>query len=575
MATKQIPDLTPTNTANDTDLAMIRQGVEDKKVELQYIRDRGSALGKTMAVGEFGLGSFAKPITDYFASDDANLINRTGYFEVIGTTLNVPAEGTLHHIEKSSGTESVQTLIELASDIMWFRRRNVSWMSWQRVVLSSNNLSDISSVASARTNLGLGTAATYTVGTAAGELPTVGNNDAKYNIKANNLSDVSSIATARTNLSVYSKAEADGKYTTKANNLSDLVSVGTARTNLSVYSKAEADGNYLAKASNLSDLTNTVTARTNLDVYNKATVDGKYLHRSNNLSDLGSTLTARTNLDVYAKADVYTKTEADAKYPTKANNLSDLVNVATARTNLSVYSKAEADGKYLAKAANLNDLANAGTARTNLGLGTAAVVNTGTLAANVPTITDADGRYMRRSQNLNDVSSKSTARSNLDVFSKSEVTSAIQALYPVGSLYFTTVATNPATALGFGQWEAFGEGRVLVGVGTTLDVNGEGRSFSGGATGGEFEHALTASENGPHNHNATISPNPHRHSDHILAESGSGEDFDENSFNSNGYATDRQTGSTSLSVNVETQGSGTPHNNIQPYIAVYIWKRTL
>lgn len=44
-------------------------------------------------------------------------------------------------------------------------------------------------------------------------------------------------------------------------------------------------------------------------------------------------------------------------------------------------------------AANLSDLNNAATARTSLGLGTAAIVNTGTSAANVPTITQADARY--------------------------------------------------------------------------------------------------------------------------------------------------------------------------------------
>jgi hypothetical protein len=55
----------------------------------------------------------------------------------------------------------------------------------------------------------------------------------------NNLSDLDSASTSRTNLSVYSKAETDAKYLIKANNLSD-VTASTARTNLDVYSKAEA-----------------------------------------------------------------------------------------------------------------------------------------------------------------------------------------------------------------------------------------------------------------------------------------------------------------------------------------------
>ncbi len=41
-----------------------------------------------------------------------------------------------------------------------------------------------------------------------------------------------------------------------------------------------------------------------------------------------------------------------------------------------------------------------------------------------------------------------------------------QLLYPIGSLYLSTVSTNPNTLFGFGTWVAFGQGRVLVGVGT-------------------------------------------------------------------------------------------------------------
>ena len=51
----------------------------------------------------------------------------------------------------------------------------------------------------------------------------------------------------------------------------------------------------------------------------------------------------------------------------------------------------------------------------------------------------------------------------------SAITTAIAAvklaLYPVGSIYTqATVATNPATLLGFGTWAAFGAGRVMVGL---------------------------------------------------------------------------------------------------------------
>lgn len=45
------------------------------------------------------------------------------------------------------------------------------------------------------------------------------------------------------------------------------------------------------------------------------------------------------------------------------------------------------------------------------------------------------------------------------------VQTALQLLYPVGSIYTATVATNPGTLFGFGTWTAFGAGRVLIGNG--------------------------------------------------------------------------------------------------------------
>lgn len=60
--------------------------------------------------------------------------------------------------------------------------------------------------ATARTNLGLGTAATYTVGTGGTNLPTVNDTDGRYTRKSLNLSDLSSAATARTNLGLTSTA---------------------------------------------------------------------------------------------------------------------------------------------------------------------------------------------------------------------------------------------------------------------------------------------------------------------------------------------------------------------------------
>ena len=65
----------------------------------------------------------------------------------------------------------------------------------------------------------------------------------------------------------------------------------------------------------------------------------------------------------------------------------------------------------------------------------------------------------------------SSGTSTTQIATTAFVTTALQALYPVGSIYTNaSVSTNPGTLLGFGTWTAFGAGRVMVGFdsGNTL-----------------------------------------------------------------------------------------------------------
>lgn len=56
------------------------------------------------------------------------------------------------------------------------------------------------------------------------------------------------------------------------------------------------------------------------------------------------------------------------------------------------------------------------------------------------------------------------ARGDARYYTQAQVDALIEAMWPVGSVYVSTSATNPATTLGFGTWTAFGAGRVLVGL---------------------------------------------------------------------------------------------------------------
>ena len=73
-------------------------------------------------------------------------------------------------------------------------------------------------------------------------------------------------------------------------------------------------------------------------------------------------------------------------------------------------------------------------------------------------------------------------------------------IYPVGSIYMSTVSTNPATLFGFGTWEAMPAGRVLLAQGKSS----WGTTYNAGSTGGEATHQLTVGELPTHNHKLLV-----------------------------------------------------------------------
>lgn len=160
---------------------------------------------------------------------------------------------------------------------------------------------------------------------------------------------------------------------------------------------------------------------------------------------------------------------------------------------------------------------------------------------------------------------------NLDIISFDQI-------YPIGAIYMSTVSTNPATLFKIGNWEALPAGRVLLAQGTsTWGVN-----YSAGGTGGEDKHTLTVSESAPHNHtgSATTSGSTHTHALTMQAshgESGNGgvPRFSDGDIWSP-YKTQNLSaaGEHSHAITINNSGGGQAHNNMQPYLSVYMWKRT-
>lgn len=63
--------------------------------------------------------------------------------------------------------------------------------------------------------------------------------------------------------------------------------------------------------------------------------------------------------------------------------------------------------------------------------------------------------------------------------------SAIDSIYPVGSIYMNVNSVNPSTLFG-GTWKQIAQGRTLIGAGTGTDANSNSQSFTLGGTGGEY-----------------------------------------------------------------------------------------
>ena len=146
-------------------------------------------------------------------------------------------------------------------------------------------------------------------------------------------------------------------------------------------------------------------------------------------------------------------------------------------------------------------------------------------------------------------------------------------IYPVGSIYMSTVSTNPATLFGFGTWEAMPAGRVLLAQGKSS----WGTTYNAGSTGGEATHRLTVGELPAHNHTAsTNTTGNHTHQFQLYGPNGNTNmnfpsDFDTNYARNKG--TTLSAGNHSHTININNTGSSQAHNNIQPYLTVYMWKR--
>lgn len=155
--------------------------------------------------------------------------------------------------------------------------------------------------------------------------------------------------------------------------------------------------------------------------------------------------------------------------------------------------------------------------------------------------------------NLADFDFKTRFRNGIELKTPGGIKSFLDAIYPVGSIYMSVKSTNPGTLFG-GTWVAIAQGRCLVGVGTNKDANNESKTFTVRQTGGEYNHTLVLNEIPKHNHSGRT------------ANGWGSLDWGYNFTYTNTAAWNGD--------GTESVGGGQKHNNIPPYLAVYMWERT-
>lgn len=135
-------------------------------------------------------------------------------------------------------------------------------------------------------------------------------------------------------------------------------------------------------------------------------------------------------------------------------------------------------------------------------------------------------------------------------------------MWPVGSIYISVSATSPQTLFG-GTWERIQDTFLLA----------AGRTYAAGKTGGEASHTLTTAEMPSHGHN------PANQAGYYGFITNSQKAFtvgDMGSQSGSGRYYPYAAAAFDISRNTltGTTGGGNSHNNMPPYLAVYVWKRT-
>ena len=125
---------------------------------------------------------------------------------------------------------------------------------------------------------------------------------------------------------------------------------------------------------------------------------------------------------------------------------------------------------------------------------------------------------------------------------------SLQSVYPVGAIYISVADTNPSMLFGFGTWEQIKDVFLLA----------AGDTYPAASSGGEATHVLAENEIPAHRHKIAYPNASGPYGDAAI-----------------GYPAISDTTKTwgAEMCKTESVGGGAAHNNMPPYLAVYMWHR--